>query len=170
MDARTSKRQKKISKRQEQSIAEDLGGRTQPASGAMSGAKGDVRKMGVVRAEAKYTAKDSFTLKLAELDKIIGEAGLEAAVLQIGFVDRVGRPILELAVFPWKAEGATLSAARATIQSFRKSMLIPRDKIGLKVLKEEVFVVFSGKPGTEHRWFRIMPWKNYVTMMEVLNA
>ena len=58
MDARTSKRQKKISAKQERRMAEDLGGRVQPASGAMKHAKGDVRVMGVVRAEAKFTTAE----------------------------------------------------------------------------------------------------------------
>lgn len=75
-------------------MAEDLGGRIQPASGALSGAKGDVRKVGEIRGEAKTTSKSFFVLKLAELLKIRLEAitgGLEDWVFQIEFQGQMGQ-------------------------------------------------------------------------------
>ena len=67
------RRGKKTSQKQEVEVAEEFGGRTQPNSGAMAGAKGDVRKKGELRIEAKYTAAGSYSLKLEELEKIAGE-------------------------------------------------------------------------------------------------
>jgi hypothetical protein len=67
------KKGKKTSLKQELEIAEALGGRTQPGSGNQAGAKGDVRKKGELRVEAKFTCNDSFSLKLDELYKIASE-------------------------------------------------------------------------------------------------
>jgi hypothetical protein len=172
MDARTSKMQKRISAKQEKRMAEDLGGRVQPASGALKHAKGDVRVMGSVRAEAKYTSKSQYTLKLAELEKIIGEAGLDRAVLQVCFADRANRPILELAVFPWnKTEGVSGALERADIQTFAKSLRLDRDRIAVKLLSGDRYIVFSEKGGeVRHRWFRISNWKDYLTLMEEIDA
>jgi hypothetical protein len=164
MDARTSKRQKKISAKQEKRLARDLGGKTQPASGAMPNAKSDVRAVGSVRAEAKYTAKSSFSLKLADLEKIVGEAGLEMAVLQLCFVDRANRPVLEVAIFPLsQMAGGIIGTAKADYQTFSKSLHLDRDRITLKLMKGDMYIVFSkGRtrwPLSEHHWFRMMEWK-----------
>lgn len=73
---------------QERRIAQDTGGRVQPASGALSGAKSDVRLTGQLRIEAKTTSKNSFILKLEDLKKIMLEAlsgGVEHWVFQVEF-------------------------------------------------------------------------------------
>lgn len=73
---------------QERSIAEDIGGRLQPGSGAPEFYKGDVRKAGELRVEAKTTSKGSFTLKSSELEKIRNEAiagGEESWAMQVEF-------------------------------------------------------------------------------------
>ena len=67
------KKQRKVSREQEIEIADELGAKVQPASGAMSSAKGDVRKKGVLRLEAKFTTAKTFPLVREELDKIAGE-------------------------------------------------------------------------------------------------
>lgn len=174
MDARTSKRQKKISAKQEQRMARDLGGRVQPASGAMPHAKGDVRKMGVVRAEAKYTSKSTYSLKLEELDKIVAEAGLDRAVLQVCFVDRSSRPLLEIAIFPFpQGADSLVGTVNADMQTFAKSLRLDRDRLSLKLMKANIYIVFtesdnplSNIASAHHRWFRVKYWKDYVTMME----
>lgn len=85
---KTLRKAKKTSQKQEQDIAEELGGRTQPGSGSQRGAKGDVRKKGELRVEAKFTTAESFSLKLDELYKIAGECGAgEKAVLVIDYLD-----------------------------------------------------------------------------------
>ena len=68
------KKARRISQKQECSIAEEYSGHTQPGSGNQPGAKGDIRKKGALRMEAKFTTASSFSLKLEELYKIQGEA------------------------------------------------------------------------------------------------
>lgn len=83
-----SKLDKKLSKKQEQRIASDIGGRMQPGSGNQAHAKSDVRKKGEFRVEAKFTRNKSFPLKKEILDKISGECvGKEKPVVQIDFVE-----------------------------------------------------------------------------------
>jgi len=82
------KKAKKTSQKQEVDIAAELGGTTQPGSGNQRGAKGDVRKKGELRVEAKFTTARSFSLKLDELYKISGECGLgERPVFVIDFLE-----------------------------------------------------------------------------------
>jgi hypothetical protein len=68
------KRLKRRSMKQENKIAKDIGGKRQPGSGAMSHAKGDIRKVGRLRLEAKFTYAKSFRLSVDTLDKIQAEA------------------------------------------------------------------------------------------------
>lgn len=73
---------------QERRAAEDIGGRVQPGSGAPAHYKSDVRKTGDSRLECKTTGSKSFTLKLAELEKIKAEAimgGCEGWAFQVEF-------------------------------------------------------------------------------------
>ena len=75
---------KRKSAKQEERTAKEFGGRTTPASGALSGAKGDVRTGNRTNGEGtnsndflienKYTDKDYYVLKLATWQKIDGEA------------------------------------------------------------------------------------------------
>lgn len=79
---------KRLSAKQEVSIADELGWRTQPGSGNQRGAKGDVRGKNIGRIEAKFTQAESFSLKLEELEKISGECiGFEKPVLVIDFLE-----------------------------------------------------------------------------------
>ena len=77
------------STKQELRLAQDIGGRRQTASGALWGgaAKGDVRSMGVVRQEAKWTAANYFSLQASEFRKIrsVAEASGETAVFLIEY-------------------------------------------------------------------------------------
>lgn len=177
MDARTSRKQKKLSAKQEKRIAEDLGGKVQPASGATKHAKGDVRAMGEVRAEAKYTFAPSYTLKREELEKIIHEAGLERAVLQLCFMDkRTNRPLHEFAIFPCDPamQGQPDQHQWAEWQTYSKSGRIVRDSIAVKLLRHHgpIWYVFSKKDGDgfKHQWFRLLEWKDYLALMEAKDA
>jgi len=81
--------QKRRSQRQERDLAEELGARVQKASGALSGSKGDLRKKGLLRIEAKYTEAGSYSLKLDDLLKILSECeGTEKPVLVVEYVDK----------------------------------------------------------------------------------
>lgn len=83
------RKNRRRSKEQEQDLAEELGARVQPNSGAMTGSKGDVRKKGVFRLEAKFTHAESFSLQLDDLHKIAGEcAGFEKPLVVIDFVEQ----------------------------------------------------------------------------------
>ena len=90
---------------QEKRLAEEIGGRVQPASGAMDFAKGDVRIAGVVRIECKTTSKASYILKVAELKKIQNEAllgGDDDWAMQIEFQGQAGLN-KRVAVIDWYA-------------------------------------------------------------------
>ena len=81
-------------RRSEKKVAKRVGGRQTPASGAMSGAKGDV-VLPAWLMECKSTVKDSIGIKHEWLSKIAKEAlakGKEPA-LTIAFTDAQGRPV-----------------------------------------------------------------------------
>jgi hypothetical protein len=81
------KRIRKAARRQERAVAEDLHGRTQKASGACIGSKGDVRVPDVLRGEMKCTTKKSFIVKRDVLDKIRSECvGREKPFVHIQFI------------------------------------------------------------------------------------
>jgi hypothetical protein len=68
-----TKAMKRLSQKQELRNANLLGGRTQPGSGSMARAKGDVRKFGEWRGESKFTFAASYSLTREVLEKINGE-------------------------------------------------------------------------------------------------
>lgn len=83
------KKIKRASGKQERKIAADIGGRVQPASGATPFAKGDVRKAGVARVEAKFTYGKSWTLSKETFLKIMSESTLtEVPSIVVDFKDR----------------------------------------------------------------------------------
>lgn len=91
MDAARSSRQKSISARQEERVANETGGRVQAASGATKHGGADVIAPGY-RFECKYTEKTSYTIQALDLRKLRGHAQrcLEQPVFQLDFVDRLG--------------------------------------------------------------------------------
>lgn len=75
----------KRSKRQEKRAAQRVGGYTTAGSGS-GNEKGDVRAAGDTRIECKLTRRASFTLKLADLEKLEQEAAAdEDPVFEIEF-------------------------------------------------------------------------------------
>lgn len=91
------------SRLQENRIAEDIGGRRQKASGATDFAKGDVRKQGEIRVEAKTTGARTFILKLSDVNKIREEAllgGAEEWAMQVEFQGQMGAN-RKLAIVDW---------------------------------------------------------------------
>ena len=97
------KKGKKTSTQQEVEVCELLGARTQPGSGNQAGAKGDGRKKGELRIETKFTQADSFSLKLDELWKILGEANKgELPVFVIDYLEQGTRRLRDrYAVIPF---------------------------------------------------------------------
>jgi len=94
----------RTSRKQERRVAEDIGGRTQPASGAMPHAKGDVRKLGRLRVEAKTTWAGSYRLTEEVLDKIAAHASYgEIPVVVVDFVDKKTNKVKRsVAVVPYE--------------------------------------------------------------------
>lgn len=89
------------SKKQEKALALRVGGRRTPASGALS-EKGDVRRKGVVRIEAKTTKNKSFSVTLDMIQKI-EDAALpcgELPIIVVEFITENGKPLREVAVVP----------------------------------------------------------------------
>lgn len=78
----------------EKRVGKDLGARLTPASGAMSGAKGDM-VLPTLLVEAKATIKSSISIQYSWLVKIMTEAlntNRQPAVT-ISFVDPQGKPL-----------------------------------------------------------------------------
>lgn len=102
---RRFKKIRRASNKQERKIAEDIGGRTQLASGALPFAKGDVRKRGVARVEAKFTYAASYVLKEDTILKIMNEASTsEIPTLVVEFKDkRTNKTQTAVAIIPYEA-------------------------------------------------------------------
>jgi hypothetical protein len=86
--SQNAKKQRRRSIAQEDEIAERQGGQRVRGSGARAGHKGDVRKVGIFRLEAKYTKKKSYRISHDDLRKIRSEAtNLEVPLLEVHFLD-----------------------------------------------------------------------------------
>ena len=88
-------------KTSEKRVAKKLGARLQPNSGAVSGAKGDMRlerRSFRFRTEAKSTVKDTIPLDLGWLSKIGHEARSagEIPMVTVSFVTPEGKPRTEI--------------------------------------------------------------------------
>ena len=84
---------KRVSRRLEKKVANDIGGRWSPSSGAV-GDKGDVRLKGRYRIEHKFTKKPVYSLKLADLDKVESECyGEEKPAFVIAFVGETNKEL-----------------------------------------------------------------------------
>lgn len=70
---RRGQSKKERSKQQERRSARKVGGRTQPASGALAGRKGDVQSEHFV-IECRYTDAAQYIFKLADWDKLRKQA------------------------------------------------------------------------------------------------
>ena len=94
---------KRSSVRQEKKIAKDIGGQRQRGSGSAAHNKGDVRKSGLLRIEAKQTRARSYTVHLSDLYKIRSEcAPGETPAFQITFMDRdLQHPVEEWMMVPY---------------------------------------------------------------------
>jgi hypothetical protein len=89
------------SKRQEREVAQALGGKCTPASGALD-VKGDVRITSIARVECKTTANKSFSVTREIIQKIedaaIGSGEVPALVVE--FISSNGAPESSVAVVP----------------------------------------------------------------------
>lgn len=108
------KQNKRLSRKQEIDLADDLGGKVQLNSGATVGSKGDVRVKGEYRVEAKFTAANSYKLDLDELHKIESECeGLEKPLFIVDFIDKhTKKPKERYATLPYDQLKELIDAAR----------------------------------------------------------
>lgn len=163
MDARQSRRGKRISLQQEKRVAADLGGRTMAASGATRlGGGADVRVLGKTRIECKFTESDNYILKFAELEKLKKQANksLEYPVFQFAFRETSGR-LTQYAVIPW-SEG---DGPKIVLETETKSW--PFDKHYIQELTRGaslVQVIFHAREGNSlrSRYYRIMAWDDFL--------
>jgi hypothetical protein len=157
MDRYRSSRQKEVSRKQEARVAKEMGGRVEAASGATKHAGGDVRAPGY-RIECKYTEKDKYALKLADLQKLrtIAFKHLEQPVMQVQFLNkdegvwciRRAQPGKDVPI--WQC-AKTISMAWEIV----------RDQV---IRKIPIWLHFKGE--TDH--WEVIPWG--VFMEEVQNA
>lgn len=161
MDARTGRRQKRISKKQEQKIATDLGGRTMAGSGnTRMGGGGDVRA-GKLRVECKYTERTTYSLKYDELEKIRLHAAevLESPVLQFAFRSRAGK-MDYYAVIPWNAQSDWRTPY--ILDTTAKSMLLPQDYLRGCLIREGQRVQVVFRKDAWARLFEVLTWEQYL--------
>lgn len=83
-----SRRMQKHVRDSEKQIGKDIGGRAQPASGALPGMKGDARARGRHRVESKTTKNLSYSVDRRDLNKIRSECtGQEKPAFVVEFVN-----------------------------------------------------------------------------------
>jgi hypothetical protein len=162
MDARQSRRGKRISKQQEQRAASDLGGRLTAGSGAAKFSGGaDVRVMGKTKVECKVTEGDSYTLKLVELEKLRKQAikHLEYPVFQFALRDSFGR-MIQFAVIPWDE----WTGATTIHETENKSWTFQRSYLQAMSRDARIQVIFHAKKESslKSRYFRLMHWEAFL--------
>jgi hypothetical protein len=173
--------QQRRSRLQERRIAEEIGGREQPASGAAWNAKGDVRKLGELRVEAKYTEKNYYVLKLADLLKIRDEAllgGAEQWAFQVEFTSFYQKWALldfglwhHMFMFQADAEDVVnLSEYFAPGKSIRLHAHGLYQKRTASSSKKQAFVarvIFqSDEPNAEKFTFALIDWDEFIHLRE----
>ena len=170
MDARQSRRGKRISLQQEKQAATDLGGRTMAASGATRlGGGGDVRVLGKTRLECKFTEKSSYALKYEELKKIRRQAikALESPVFQFAFRHTSGR-LRAYAVIPWDVEDPQKTNDDIWFTS-AASIMLTEDQLEKALMRGRIQLTFAhaGPEPQAFRQFEILRWHDYVEVMSM---
>lgn len=99
-----SKRMRQLSRKQERTVMEELGGRVMPASGSLPAHKGDGRIYNRARLEMKECFGLAFSLTRDILNKIRGEcSGREEPIVVLDFKDKAtGRTEDRWAVIEYK--------------------------------------------------------------------
>lgn len=162
MDARQSRRGKRISLQQEKRAAADLGGKTMAMSGAARlGGGADVRVMGKTRVECKFTEKDTYVLRYIELEKVRKQAAkaLESPVLQFGFRRTTGR-ITTYAVIPFVEGPGTwicwnTDAKQKGLTEHELETTLMQGRISLQFL-------MPGNDPFVYKVYEILRWHDYV--------
>ncbi len=170
MNSKQAHRGKRISLQQEKRAAAELGGKTTAASGAAKFSGGaDVRVMGKIKLECKFTEKSSYILKYEELKKVRRQAikVLEQPVLQFAFRHPSGR-LKSYAVIPWNMQETTDIGHFWTTSS--NSITLTENQLETALFTGRIQLLFSGGPLTDppqFRMFEIMNWHDYVEIMSL---
>ncbi len=167
MDARTGRRQKRISRKQEENIAAKLGGRTQANSGATRlGGGGDVRVRGKMRVECKYTEGREYVLKLADLDKLKKHANsaAEQPVFLFEFRSPGSTHPNSAYVVTFGIEDVPQAAPCKVVQTYARQVIIEETDIGQIFAKknDSLLIQFFDEEETWCRSFRIRPWADFI--------
>ncbi len=170
MNARQSRRGKRISLQQEKQAASDIGGRTMAASGATRlGGGGDVRVLGHTRLECKFTEKSNYVLKYEELKKIRRQAMkvLENPVFQFAFRHTTGR-LRAYAVIPWDVDEKPKDTDHSWFTS-AASVTLTEDQLEKALMAGRIQFTFvhAGTDPLAFRLFEIMRWHDYVEIMSL---
>lgn len=174
MNSRQAHRGKRISVQQEKRAAVELGGKTTAASGAAKFSGGaDVRVMGKIRLECKFTEKSDYTLRYVELQKVRKQAmkALEQPVLQFAFRYPNGR-LKAYAVIPWDQKEQPADTDHFWNTS-ANSVTFTEDQLRAALLTGRIQFLFSGGPLTDppaFRMFEIMNWQDFVDNYEAKDA
>lgn len=169
MDARQARRGKRISLQQEKRAAAALGGKTTAASGAAKFSGGaDVRVMGKIRLECKFTEKPEYTLRFLELQKVRKQAmkALEQPVLQFAFRHTTGQ-LNAYAVILWNM-GDTPKGTDHSWSTSATSISFGEDKLDQALLVGRIQFTFMcpGDIPLPFRAFEIMHWSDYIAKYE----
>jgi hypothetical protein len=154
-----------MSQRQEEKVAEDIGGRTVAGSGAgRTSGGGDVRKRAELRVECKVTEKDYYVLQYVDLDKIRRQAiqgGLEYPVLHLRFA------VPRSSTFEYSIEPGCAKAGCRVFVTERKRIKLSLAEIQRELLGDsEIGVAF--KVGQEYQYWRIRQWPVFLAELETL--
>jgi hypothetical protein len=164
MDKRQSAHIKRISKQQEKRAAEDIGGQTQAASGGTRFGGADVRLVNKYRIECKVTEKNSYTLKLKELEKLKKQAvkSLEQPIFQFAYRDKLGK-LDRYAVLKYRNIPKERWLYGAVYSTFNQQIELRQDLIQGALLKGRITVSFMSKEGAV---YEVMKWDDFVATQE----
>lgn len=164
MNSRQSHRGKRISLKQEKKAAIELGGKTMAASGATRlGGGGDVRVMGKIRLECKFTENDSYRLRYEDLRKVRKQAFkvLEEPVLQFAFYCN-GIKKRAYAVISW-GSGDYLNYEDHFWRTSDNSITFTENQLNSALLTGRIQLAFTkAKDPPGLRMFEILHWEDYL--------
>lgn len=159
MNAADNKRIRRTSRNQEKQVAKDLGGKVQVNSGAVRlGGGSDVRVQGKFRVECKFTNKESYTLKLLELEKLKKQANstLEYPIFQFSLKDNLGKLGDKYAAISWNDK----LEPKISIIANAKQISLSRQLLSSIEYDKPVKITFS-TPALV-RSYRIIKWDELV--------
>lgn len=155
------------SKHQEHRIAKDVKGQTQAGSGSGWHAKGDVRKIGVWRIEAKQTGSYNYTLKRRDIIKIQQEAAKAGEYWSLVIEWTTYRvQVVAMDVLLAEELGCSKGIVRYALKSLKLAPLQPLYEQYIPVQ----FNKLTSKPKTSAENDFTIALVNYAWWMEVVNS